>query len=220
MYRRKTKSPSLIVSAVKVVSIIIFGALIGYTAGRFIESATVQHVYSVSTPVSYLHPRLKNESDKDYQSTIAADQATIGRLVNVFKNDSAMIKEFKAFSKKYNTSLDYSIFKSNIEIGQRSGKREIIFIGKSSDPVVAANISKSYAEDSVVTMQKISDSASINVELSAQKTIEDTSFDHKFGMIFLFIGLAIGLGLGVEYWFSDNQRRTYFYGLIDQLNGK
>lgn len=202
------------------IAIIVFCTLIGYTVGRFIEIATVQHVYSVSTPVTYMHERLKHQSEDDYQATIAADQATISQMANALTNDSAKLKEFKQFSKKYNTQIDYNVFRANVDVGQRINERELVFTGKSSDVDVASNLSKSYAEDAIAIMQKVSNTASINVELSSQQITYDSEIDRKFGVIFMSIGLVIGLLIGLRFWFKDENRKKYYHKMMDQLSGK
>jgi len=189
--RRKAKI--LFVPAIRggmiVIGILVFCAMVGYTVGRFVEVITVQHVYSVSTPVTYFHQRAKHESEDEYQGTIAADQATINYLVSVFNDESAKLKEYGTFSRKYNAQIAYQTFSNNVNVEENSNSRELLFIGRSSDSELASNLSKSYAEDSVRVIQKISNTASINVELESQITKYDIQSNQKFGMAFMYIGL-------------------------------
>lgn len=220
--RKKSKklgSP-VIKATLMTVAIIAFCTLIGYTVGRFIEVATVQHVYLVSTPVTYMHNREKHQSEKEYQTTIATDQATIRYLNNAFRNDNAKLKEFKRFSRKYNTQIDYKTFKNNVDVKSEMNERNLIFIGKSSDIDVATNLSKSYAEDAIATMQQVSNTAAINVRISSRTSVYDTSVNNKFGVTFMLIGMAVGFVIGLCFWFQDQTRKKYYRSMIIKLNGK
>lgn len=210
----------IVQGCIVVLGVLMFCAIVGYTFGRFVEVVSVQHVYSVSTPVTYMHERGKDETTDEYDGTIAADRATINYLVNVFSNESAKLKEFKMFSQKYNTQISYQMFENNISLGEDSSARKLLFIAKSSNPELANHLSRSYAEDAVSVIQKVSDTASIDVKLDEQITSYDTYTDRKFGMIFMYLGLAVGLTLSGWFWFQDKQRRIFFKRLIERLNEK
>lgn len=202
------------------VAIIAFCTLVGYTVGRFIEVATVQHVYLVSTPVTYMHNREKHQSEREYQATIASDQATISYLNSAFRNDNAKLKEFKKFSRKYNTQIDYKTFKNNVDVKSEMNRRNLIFIGKSSDLDVATNLSKSYAEDAIATIQKVSNTAAINVRISSRTSVYDTSVDHKFGVTFMLIGMVVGFVIGLRFWFQNQTCQRYYRIMMIKLNGE
>lgn len=215
---RKNSSTLIATDILKFLGIILFCMLFGYTIGRFVEVASIQQVYSVKTPVTYMHGRYKGQSKTSYQSTINADNATINSLVNVFNRDSQKLQEYRDFT--HNVSISYENYSDSVSVSRDGTKRVLYFIGRSSDSDVAQRMSRSYAEDAVLIIQKISTDANINVKLNSQKAEVDQSVDRHFGSVFMLFGFALGFGLAINYWSKDSRRRLFYNKMVKNLNGK